>query len=202
MSGKNNFGKNNLILTKAEARSYFQNKRNQLSQNQINSFSHSIFENWEKLDFFQLSSYHIFLSITEKKEIDTSLILNDLLKKNKTVYCPKVIGNSLEHYKIDAFTQYKKNKWNIPEPLGIFPVKPKKIEVIFIPLLGTDIQGNRVGYGKGYYDRFLSEYTDSVKIGLSLFAPIQKIADITEEDIPLDYLITPNHSFIFSILEK
>lgn len=77
-------------------------------------------------------------------------------------------------------------------------MEPKKIEVVFVPLLAFDKQGNRVGYGKGFYDRFLKQCkTDVVKIGLSLFDAEEEIEDVLENDIPLDYCITPNkiHEF-------
>ena len=74
----------------------------------------------------------------------------------------------------------------------------ENLDLIFIPLLAYDLEGHRVGYGKGYYDRFLKlTNKSSLKIGLSFFDPINKIQDIDDNDVKLDYCITPTqvHKF-------
>ena len=73
-----------------------------------------------------------------------------------------------------------------------------KYDIIITPLLYCDNQGNRVGYGKGFYDRFFMKAKTQIKIGLSFFPPNEEIADISEADIPLDYLVTPEGVFEFS----
>ena len=73
-----------------------------------------------------------------------------------------------------------------------------KIEVVFVPLLGYDLKGNRVGYGKGFYDRFLSECKpETLKIGLSFFEPEELITDVFVEDVKLDYCVTPKETYQF-----
>ena len=80
----------------------------------------------------------------------------------------------------------------IPEPLNGNKIKINLIEVVFVPLIIVDKIGNRVGYGKGYYDRFLSNCDKKViKVGLSFFDIIEKIEDTTYSDIRLNYCITP-----------
>jgi 5-formyltetrahydrofolate cyclo-ligase len=75
------------------------------------------------------------------------------------------------------------------------------IDLVFIPLLACDLQGNRVGYGKGFYDRFLSKCRyDVKKIGLSFFDPVDKIEDVNVFDIPLDECITPKKTWVFANL--
>ena len=80
-------------------------------------------------------------------------------------------------------------------------ITPEKLDVIFIPLLGFDKQGNRVGYGKGYYDRFLHQCKpEALKIGLSFFeAETTLIQDTTEHDVPLDVCVTPTQ--VYSLLK-
>ena len=70
--------------------------------------------------------------------------------------------------------------------------------MVFVPLLAFDKKGHRVGYGKGFYDKFLSECKpDAIKIGLSFFEPEELITDVFESDVKLDYCVTPNsiHAF-------
>jgi len=143
--------------------------------------------------------YHIFLTITESKEIDTSYLLTLLQGKDKNIIVPKTVSdNQLENYLLTDNTLLKKNKWHIPEPVDGIIVDEKQIEVVFIPLLAFDKKGNRVGYGKGFYDTFLKNCNaDVLKIGLSLFEPEEKINDITKNDVPLDYCITPDKVYKF-----
>jgi 5-formyltetrahydrofolate cyclo-ligase len=104
----------------------------------------------------------------------------------------------MTHYLLTDNTKFKKNKYNILEPLYGLEVPVAKIDVIFVPLLAFDIKGNRVGYGKGFYDKFLAKCKpETVKIGLSFFEAEEKIEDVSENDIQLNYCVTPNNIFTF-----
>ena len=95
-------------------------------------------------------------------------------------------------------TKINKNEYNIPEPINGLPVPTEMIDVVFVPLLAYDKQGNRVGYGKGFYDKFLSECKPNVvKIGLSLFEPEELIEDVFENDVKLDFCVNPNEIISF-----
>jgi 5-formyltetrahydrofolate cyclo-ligase len=95
-------------------------------------------------------------------------------------------------------TDLVKNNWGIFEPEFCRVVHPQKIEVIFIPLLISDKKGNRVGYGKGFYDKLLSKCSpEIIKIGLNFFEPIQEIMGVAPTDIPLDFLVTPHNIYSY-----
>jgi 5-formyltetrahydrofolate cyclo-ligase len=109
-----------------------------------------------------------------------------------------VDDHELEHCLLTDQTTLKLNRWGIPEPLSGISISPQQIEVVFVPLLAFDQEGHRVGYGKGYYDRFLGECPKStLKVGLSFFDPISKIEDIDTNDIALDFAITPERVYSF-----
>lgn len=92
-----------------------------------------------------------------------------------------------------------KNKQQIPEPLYGETVDPKLIDAIIIPLLAFDQQGHRVGYGGGFYDRFLEKCRpDVLKIGVSLFPPVAKILDTHHQDVCLTHCITPEKIYDFT----
>lgn len=96
-------------------------------------------------------------------------------------------------------TDFDKNDWDIPEPKDGAEIAVRKIDVVFLPLLAFDVRGHRVGYGKGFYDRFLGECReDVVKVGLSLFQAELLIEDVDEHDIPMDYCVTPNKTYFFA----
>ena len=173
--------------------------RNSLTTEHISEQSLQLANTLLTLPIWNFSYYHLFLSITEKKEVDTSYILSILQGKDKNVVLPKMADDQkLIHFLLTDNTIIKPNKWGVPEPLEGIEVPTNKIEVIFLPLLAFDNKGNRVGYGKGFYDIFLKECNPNVlKIGLSLFEAEDLIADISPDDIPLDYCITPNKVYTF-----
>jgi len=186
-------------MLKKELRLNYLHFRNELSSKTISNYSLEIANRVLELPVWTFDFYHLFLSIAEKNEIDTGFILSVLQGKDKNILLPKVLDETnLVHYLLTDNTVLRKNKWNIPEPVNGLEVPPVKIDVVFIPLLAFDKRGYRVGYGKGFYDKFLKECRDDViKIGLSLFKPVDKISDIQKHDIPMDYCVTPEKAYVF-----
>ena len=104
----------------------------------------------------------------------------------------------MTHFLLTDNTTLKKNALNIPEPIDGIEIDNSKMDVIFIPLLAFDKQGSRVGYGKGFYDKFLSNCRPgTIKVGLSFFEAEELISDISEYDIKLDYCVTPEEIIVF-----
>jgi 5-formyltetrahydrofolate cyclo-ligase len=104
----------------------------------------------------------------------------------------------MSHILLTDSTTIKKNKWHIPEPVNGITITPEQIDVVFVPLLAFDEQGHRVGYGKGFYDKFLAMCKpETLKIGLSFFESEKKITDVYQGDIILDYCVTPNDIYTF-----
>lgn len=187
-------------MLKKDLRPYYKNLRDTTSRASLLNDSLCIANAALKLPIWTLRYFHIFLPIAEKKEIDTAFILSILQGKDKNVVIPKMMGHGvLKHYLLTDTVKLKKNKWNIPEPVDGIEVSPDQIDVVFIPLLAFDKKGNRVGYGEGYYDRFLAQCRNDVKkIGLSLFEAEDAITDSNENDIALDYCVTPSKIYSFS----
>jgi 5-formyltetrahydrofolate cyclo-ligase len=93
---------------------------------------------------------------------------------------------------------FEANEYNIPEPLDNEVAKPTLLDIVIVPVLAFDLEGNRVGYGKGFYDRYLKQCRkDCLKIGLSYFEPVDAIEDRDEFDVPLDLCITPQRTYVF-----
>ena len=106
----------------------------------------------------------------------------------------------MTHFLLTDNTKIKKNDYGIPEPVDGLEVPTAKIDVVFVPLLAYDKTGHRVGYGKGFYDIFLKECKpDVIKVGLSYFDPEDSIADIAENDIRLNFCVTPDGIFEFKL---
>jgi 5-formyltetrahydrofolate cyclo-ligase len=90
------------------------------------------------------------------------------------------------------------DKFGIPEPKFGEEIPEVMLDFVFVPLLAINNSGHRVGYGKGFYDRFLNEcHPETLKIGLSFFEPEEKIEDIFDSDIQMNYCVTPNKIYSF-----
>lgn len=181
-------------------RKSFKKQRSLLDINQVKGLSKRIFENLLELNIWDKSFYHLYLSNQINNEVETDEIVNLLFMKNKRVFVPKILGKDLLNIEIDNNTKYSLNQLGIREPISSNQKDASLLEVIFVPLLIFDKLGHRVGYGGGYYDKFLGNIKDDVlKIGLSLFEPIDKIQDIERHDIRLDYSITPKRVYDFTL---
>ena len=187
-------------MTKKELRSKYKKLRNDLSFDEIEDLSLEIANEALKLPIWNLENYHIFLTIHEHKEVQTDYLLHILNGKDKNVIVSKsdFETRTMNHVLLTDNVTIKKNAWNIPEPQNGFSVADNQIDVVFVPLLTYDVFGNRVGYGKGFYDKFLSQCKPNVvKIGLSFFDAEPIIEDAFELDIRLDYCITPTKTYQF-----
>jgi 5-formyltetrahydrofolate cyclo-ligase len=175
-------------------------ERQKLSQEEIEDKSLAIANQLLRLNIWDKLYFHLFLTIEEQKEINTEYILQILAGKDKEIVISKCDFSTLgmTHFLLTDATKIKKNRYNIPEPIDGLEVPNAKIDVVFVPLLAYDKQGNRVGYGKGFYDKFLSKCKpETIKIGLSFFSPEEKIEDVLESDVKLDFCVTPEGIYPF-----
>ena len=167
-------------------RTIIKNKRNDLSKEKVAFLSKEIAKKFFSLDFVKgKKNFFVYNSI--KNEVDTSYTINTLKSAEKTIAYPITIGNEM------VAVLPLKEEWVI----GDFGIKiPKKytitteIDVAVIPLLICDENKNRVGYGKGYYDKFLSK-NDCIKVGICYDFQVVESITPNEWDVPLDYIITP-----------
>lgn len=151
------------------------------------------------LKIWNFNYYHIFMTLKKKNEINTEELINILREKEKKIVVPKIFENDIKNFQITNSTNFKLNQFGINEPIEGNEIKNDLIDVIFLPLIIFDIQGNRVGYGKGYYDRLLKSKSKKIlKIGLSIFDPVDKILDLNKYDIKMDYCVTPKEVFKFN----
>ena len=187
-------------MKKTQLRIKYKKLRNNLSPQHLEDYSLQIANLVLELPIWNHSFFHIFLTIDNLKEVDTAPILSILSGKDKHIVLSKsnFETRTLSHVLLQDNTRIKINSWNIPEPENGIAITTDQIEVIFIPLLAFDVHGNRVGYGKGFYDEFLKDCSnDTIKIGLSFFEAEATIDGIESHDISLDYCITPQKVYTF-----
>lgn len=190
-----------MAMNKRELRKKYKELRQQFSLHEIEEMSMAIANNILKLDIWNHTYFHVFLPIENQNEVNTEFILHILQGKDKEIVISKTNFETLEmtHYLLTDNTKIKVNKYNIPEPENGIEVPTEKIDVIFVPLLAFDKMGNRVGYGKGFYDKFLAHCKpNTIKIGLSFFdAEEETISEIFENDIKLDFCANSSSVYIF-----
>jgi 5-formyltetrahydrofolate cyclo-ligase len=188
------------MMNKKTLRKQYLQKRKSLSPQALEQASEAIKNQFFSYFSTNFAILHIFLPIIKHNEINTWLIIKPLFQQYPQIkiVIPKtnIQHNSLSHYFLTPDTKLMQNQWGIDEPINAQICPADGIDMVLIPLLCCDKQGNRVGYGKGFYDKFLAECrADVVKVGLSLFEPIKQIEDIQQHDIKLDFCITPHAVF-------
>ena len=184
-------------MNKEILRQTFLEKRKFLTKEEYKRRNEEIFTNFfDLVSLDKIKVIHTFLPITAQQEVDTWPIVHELNEEWKFIrLCvSKTITteNRLEHYYFHEKDPLKNNGWGIPEPIWGEKVEVKDIDMVLVPLIVFDKKGNRIGYGKGYYDKFLSECReDVIKVGLSLSPPLDEILYCDALDVPLDFFITP-----------
>lgn len=187
-------------MTKKKIRKKYLEMRKTLSNDEVLSLSKKIFENFiNNFEVKEGQKIHIFISIAKFKEVQTGFFISHFFKNHVQIYLPKMIGDDIITVPFDKNTEMKVNSWGIAEPVQNEDAGVKDFDYIITPLLYCDSEGNRVGFGKGYYDGFFSRINpDCKKIGVSFYNPDEKIDDVSETDIPLDYLVTPTEVLSFN----
>lgn len=180
---------------KAALRKLYIDKRKALTRDDVDSLSTSIVEQFLTMPLSLVRYLHIFYPIAARHEFNTLLLAEKLRLHHPSVklVLPKsnLQHNTLTHSLWTDSTPLSVNSWGITEPIAGQEIAPRDIDMVIIPLLAFDKRGNRLGYGKGFYDRFLAECRPDVeKVGVSFFEPEAIIAS-GPHDIPLNHCVTP-----------
>lgn len=186
-------------MLKKDLRKIYLEKRMTLSKDEVNFLSEKIFEKFIlQFNIIENQKVIVFLPISKFNEINTLEFVKFLWTKKVNIFVPKIIDKDLISIKFTSETVLIENSWGILEPLSN-QNEETVFDYVITPLLYCDSFGNRVGYGKGFYDKFFQTInSDAKKIGVNYFAPTDIIDDISELDVKLDYLITPDEILSFS----
>jgi 5-formyltetrahydrofolate cyclo-ligase len=186
-----------LNMTKTELRKIYLEERLSLSEHEYERMNLGICENFfSSMDFSKINVIHSFIPMEKTKEPDTWLIIERIQEEypHIRISLPRINVKTIDIDNIffETHKQLKTNPWGIPEPQYGEATETKDIDMVLVPMLIGDRRGHRVGYGKGFYDKFLSTCSkDCISVGLCFFEPIQAIGDINNLDIPLRYFVTP-----------
>ncbi|MDC7995120.1 5-formyltetrahydrofolate cyclo-ligase [Altibacter sp. HG106] len=186
-------------MDKIEIRKHYKARRAALSEDSCEDQSLLIANKTLQLPIWEKTYFHLFLSMPTQKEVNTEYLLHILQGKDKSVVLSKSDFTHLEmqHYLLQEHTKITVSSFGIPEPQDGITIAPNLLDVVFVPLLAFDASGHRLGYGKGFYDRFLAQCrTDCLRVGLSYF---EAEATLPHEatDIPLHFCVTPKKIYRF-----
>lgn len=187
-------------MIKAEIRKLYTAKRKQLSQAEYNYLNQELLKQFQQLDLSTVKIVHLFLPIHERKEPDTFLIRQWLENSHPQItrVFPKAdfAHHTMQNFADDEFLELAINAFGIPEPVVGNLIDPLTIDLMLVPLLAFDKQGYRVGYGKGFYDRFIAQCHPDVRlIGLSFFEPVENIDDLNPFDRQLNECLMPGRHY-------
>ncbi|MBF9222552.1 5-formyltetrahydrofolate cyclo-ligase [Hymenobacter ruricola] len=198
-----------LASSKADLRRAALARRLALDAGQVARRSDKLRENlFREFPVAQWRWLHVFLPLQKRNEPDTWAIIRwiwgEEMPLRLAVPVVQADGISLKHYELTPGTQLTQNRWGIdepvPHPTAAPEVAPAALDAVLVPLLAADRTGQRVGYGGGFYDRFLAQCRPGTQfIGLSVLneAPVQRIADVLPTDVPLTACITPGRVWRF-----
>jgi len=191
------------MTSKAALRTEYRKRRSELPLAVAGEYSRRIANGlFSNVDLRSFSTLHTFIRIKRFNEIDTSMIYfrmwRDLPKLRTVAPRTDLECRVMENVEFGPTTELLESPFGIREPRMGTIVPSTEVDAVLVPLLAFDEHGHRVGYGGGFYDRFLTDCRpDCLKIGLSYFEPVDQIADVNENDIRLDLAITPNAVFNF-----
>jgi len=190
-------------MTKAEVRKQYLQKRAGLAEAEYLQLNYRLCEQFfAHIDVSFLKVIHTFIPMEKNREPNTWLIIDRIRREYPHIRLsvPRVNNQTadMESFYFEGLHQLKMNTWGIQEPKQGVPTEPEEIDLVLVPLLAFDNTGQRVGYGKGFYDKFLPRCKPTCqRLGISLFPPIDKIDDIRAEDEPLTAAITPDEILHF-----
>lgn len=184
-----------LTQQKEEKRELFRSKRENLSREEVLKKSQQIHKNLTELSKFRESdSISIYVAKKKSNEVETREIIKSLIKEGKNVLIPFVDGENLKlHLLKDPDSELDQGAFGVlePKPKQKTPFPLQKVDLIIVPGLAFDLEGHRLGYGKGYYDRLLKQAPSRTTfVGLSYEFQISEKIPHNEEDVPIHKIVT------------
>lgn len=189
-------------MTKAEARKLYKEKRVALSAHERAKLDDLLLIQLQSVQLPFISFLLSYWPMEQSNEPNTHLFTDYIEFQNpELIICyPKTnfVTATMSAVRTDDDTRFRKNEYQLYEPGDGIEINAGALDIIFVPLLAFDKKGFRIGYGKGFYDRYLTQCrADCIKIGFSYFAPIDAIADASDFDVPLNLCVTPDTVYVF-----
>lgn len=168
-------------------------QRKEIPEDEWLKKSKAILSSLTDTDFFEEANVvHTYVSMNERREVNTDELIQELFESEKKVVVPitNFSEHSLNHVELRSFGELITNKWGVRDPeVKENEVQAEELDLIIIPMAAADRKGNRLGYGQGFYDRFLKQ-TEGFKVGLIFSDFLFDEIPAEDFDIKLDVIIT------------
>jgi 5-formyltetrahydrofolate cyclo-ligase len=190
-------------MTKKELRKIYRGKRTALTEKERLRMDDLLLIQFQQLEIpYDVTTLLSYWPLKQHTEVNTHLMTDYLQFRMPGLQIAYPVSDFADHSMkvllVNDDTDFAVNEYGIAEPVNGVEIDPQELGMVFVPLLAFDEKGYRVGYGKGFYDRFLARcHEDIIKIGFSFFDPIPAITDIDQFDIPLTIGVTPNQMYEF-----
>lgn len=175
-------------MDKADLRRQIREKKRQMTENQIVISSARLGELFVETDQYRKAKT-IYGYLPYNQEVRTTPMLERALREGKRVAVPKVYGDNMRFIYLTDFSDLEKNSWGIPEPIADEPVAEDPTALVLMPGLAFTKNGDRMGYGGGFYDKFLSAEPDHPTVALCYDFQIVDQLPTEEYDIPVDLVL-------------
>ncbi|MBR4874770.1 MAG: 5-formyltetrahydrofolate cyclo-ligase [Clostridia bacterium] len=181
-------------MTKSEIRKINLAKRREIKNKEV--LNAKILENILSLSFFK-EAKTVMTYVSYNDEPDTLALIDVLLKNKKRVCSPVCFENSeMKAFAFNNISELKTSKMGILEPNQDVFISPEEIDLVIVPMCAFNERGHRIGYGKGFYDRYLPK-TKAIKCGIC-FEELKSDFNEDKLDSPLDYVITEKNIYCFN----
>ena len=177
---------------KEDLREYLLKQRESIPEPDFYGASATIIEKLkEQEEYQQAQTIHCYVSINKRREVETHALIQEMLRRGREVVVPitNINEGTLSHIQLQSFDDLVENRWGVLEPKMGSEVSPNELDLVIVPMVGADKNCNRIGYGKGFYDRFLNDVS-CLTIGLIYDKNIVEQIPVEDFDVPLDKVIT------------
>lgn len=186
-------------MTKEEIRNEIKSKKEKLTKIQIAEYSRIMTEEFTSLKEYKESS-QLILYAAFNQEVDTYPLIEQALREGKQVALPRIMGENIEFFYVGSLMETRVSGLGIPEPDPLLPVRllPDGDNIMLTPGLAFDLTGNRIGYGKSYYDSYFAARKEQfIKIAFAYSFQVAEQIPYEEHDVKIDLLITEAGSHRF-----
>jgi len=178
--------------TKGEIREKLRSRRAGILESEFLSRSSSITRALQQQqEYAAARTIHCYVSMNDRREVNTHPLIAAIIEEGRDLVVPVThFGEgTLSHYTLTSFDELKPNKWGVLEPEDGIERTSQEFELVIVPMVGGDERGHRLGYGGGFYDRFLKE-VQCPAVGLCFEQNIISLLPIESYDIPMNKIIT------------
>ena len=176
------------MTEKQQIRKEYKKLRNEMSSSERKNKSEQICKNIISSELFQKSE-KIFAYAPLGNEVDILPVIEEGWRQKKRIAFPKVFGDIMKYFEIHDFTELEPGSFHVMEPKEDHPADWENA-LVLVPGVVFDRKKNRMGYGKGYYDRFFQGKSGCIKLGVAYELQVTEQLPIEENDLPMAYLVT------------